>query len=613
VAPYSGVVDANDVQRWSRATVRAPRGDILARDGRALATTVMSPSLIVDPARVEPGERDALAARLAALVGRDPASVLTQLEGGGRYARIAAHVHPAVAEEAERLRHPAVWVERERKRYYPEQDLAGQVLGFVDAGGVGRAGLELALDDALDGGTIVMSRRRDRNGVVLDRPEIDVDASAGRDVHTTLDRTVQHAVERALDHVVVAHAPKAATAIVVDVHTGDVLALANVPALNPNRVEADATPQRNRSIQDHFEPGSVLKPFTMAAALESGLITEESMIDCEGGLWMIGRSRVRDDHPKGTISATEVLKYSSNIGSAKLAIELGPERFIGFLDAFGFGERTGIPLPGEIGGTVRRPARIKTIELATTAFGQGMTVSALQLAMATSAVANGGFLMEPRLVTEIVDQDGIPEARFEPIRVRRVISEETAAAVTRMMMTVTEPGGTGTRARVPGYLVAGKTGTAQKASAGGYGDGRIGSFIGFAPADDPAVAIVVMVDEPSIGSKYGGIVAAPAFSEIAAATLHHLGIEPDPALLGATPVAAPVLDDEPTLDPVAAVWAGDGWTLPDLTGRALRDVLVGLEGTGVAFALEGSGRVVSQTPPPGSRVAAGDSVAIVLR
>lgn len=614
VDPDPEVIAKNDIQRWGRRTIRAPRGAILDREGRALATTIVTPSVIVDPAEVDPEQRLAVAQGLAPLVGRDPGAIVAQLERGGRYARIAAHVHPATADAVRALDLPGVWIERTPKRYYPEQELAAQVIGFVDGADVGRAGLEMALDHELAGGVVVVQHRRDMRGVGVGPDGFDPAAAAGRTVHTTLDRVLQRAAERALAGVVERHAPKGATAVVVDVHSGDVLALANHPPFNPNDVGTDPWVRRNHAVQDWFEPGSVMKPFTLAAALEEGLIDEQTIVDCEGGAWFVGRSRIRDDHPKGQITATEVLKYSSNIGSAKLALELGSEVFIGHLRDFGFGERTGLPLPGELGGVVRPADRVKRIELATTAFGQGTTVTSIQLAMATAAIANGGELMAPRLVTRVEDGDGLPEWTVEPTRVRRVLSAETAAAVTRMMVTVTEPGGTGTRGRVPGYAVAAKTGTAQKPAAGGYGEGRIGSFVGFLPAFAPEVAIVVMVDEPTVGSRYGGTVAGPAFAEIGAAAMRHRRVPPDPALLG-TPEAdtTDAVADAAPPGPVALSWAGEGWAVPDLTGRPVRDVLAGLQGAGLSVSIAGSGLAIGQEPAPGGIVRPGDAVAVVFR
>lgn len=617
LAPDPEVVDIYDEQRWGPREWTAPRGDILDRHGRPLATTVDSPTVVADPLAIDPEDRARVAADLAEMLDRDAASVEAQLALDTHYVRLGRDVHPAVAAAVRSYPVHGVYVTREPKRYYPEQQLAAQVVGFVNRAGDGQAGLESALDSELSGGRVIVQRRRDRRGRSVDLATTDRDAAAGLTIATTIDRVIQRAAERALAGVVERHEPKSATAIAVDVHTGDILALANAPQFNPNAVDADPRPRRNHAVQDWYEPGSVMKPFTFAAAIEAGITDEHDRIDCENGAWFIGRSRIRDDHAKGVISATEVMKYSSNIGSAKMALELGPEVFIDSLRAFGFGQRTGVPLPGELSGRLRHPDRIRPIELATTAFGQGMTVTALQLAMGTAAIANGGELMRPRLVTAVTDIDGLPEWEQPPARVRRVVSEDTAGQVGRMMQAVMAEGGTGTRGNVPGYLAAGKTGTAQKPGPGGYGDARVSTFVGFLPADDPVVAIVVVVDEPSKGSRYGGTVAGPAFAEIGEAAMRAFDIAPNPELLEPAPALAdadlPLDDAVAELDPLALEWAGEGWRVPDLSGRPLRDVLVGVEGAGLALAIDGSGRAVSQNPAPGAVVAPGQRVEVVFR
>lgn len=614
MSPHEQVVDANDIQRWGRVRLTAPRGDILDRDGRALATTVVTPSIAIDPSIVDAHERAEVAADLAVILDRDVVSVMEQLEQPTRYARLARDVHPSVADAIRRYPHRAVWVKRTRKRFYPEQNLAAQIIGFVDADGSGRSGLESSLNDELAGGTFILQRRRDRRGRGVDVSEFDPDTSAGHVVSTTIDRDIQRAAERALLHVVERSEPKSATAVVVDIDTGDILALANAPDFNPNAVSRNPQARRNHAVQDWFEPGSVMKPFTIAAAVEAGIVTENSLVNCEAGYWRTGGSRIRDDHPKGIITVTQVMKYSSNVGSAKLALEMGPEAFIDSLRAFGFGQRTGVPLPGELAGQLRHPDRIRTIELANTAFGQGMTATAMQLAMGIAAIANEGVLMKPRLITAVTDNDGLPEWTQEPTEVRRVISVDTSAQVSRMMQAVMEDGGTGRAGRVSGYRVAGKTGTAQKAHAGGYGEGRVSSFVGFLPADAPRAAIVVMVDEPSKGSRYGGTVAGPAFSELGAATMRALGIAPDPELLDSDEEAL-VIEDVAVADlgDVSMEWTGTGWLVPDLSRRSLRDVLVGVQGAGLSLELDGSGHVVSQEPAAGTLIEPGQSVSVVLR
>ncbi|MEQ1566903.1 MAG: penicillin-binding protein [Myxococcota bacterium] len=616
VAPSSQTLQAAVAQRWDQVTLRASRGDVLDRNGHRLATSIPTPNVVVDPVRVEPDELDALATAVAGIVGIPVEDVAERMSRRpSRYQRIAVQVHPAIARAIEGLDHGAVWVEREPRRYYPEQTLAAQVLGFVDAAGSGREGLEASLDHWLRGESVLV--QRDRNALSDD--PIRSDVSRGMDVELTLDRTVQRIAERALDDVVRRSAPHAATAVVIDVKTGDLLALANAPTFNPNALEENAAPRRNHAVQDAIEPGSVMKPFTVAAAVEEGLVSPDTVIDCESGTWLVGRSRIRDTHPHGAITVREVLKVSSNIGSAKLAFELGEDRFLRFLSAFGFGKRAGTMLAGERAGFLRDPAKIRPIELATTAFGQGITATPLQLGYALAALGNGGVRMKPRLVARVRDAHDVPEYVQSPTAVQRAVSETTARLVVSMMEGVTEDGGTAIRARVPGYRVAGKTGTAQKAEGGKYGAGRIGSFVGLVPADDPVLAIVVTVDDPTIGSRMGGVVAAPAFSAIAAESLRYLGVRPtevivDPELDAPTLAAAPP-PAEPA-DPIAAsgiAFDGEQFTVPDLRGRPLREVVASLAPTGLPLSLRGTGAVVTQDPPPGTRAAPGTPVSLTLQ
>jgi len=623
MAPLDRTVRAAGVQRWDQVTLRARRGEVLDRNGRRLATSVATPNIIIDPARVVPADVPWLSAELSSLLDVPAGELAEKMQRDSRYQRLAMRVHPATAAAVEALGHDALWAERSARRYYPEEQLASQVLGFVNSSGVGRGGLEAALDDWLRGGEVLLQRRRDRRGLNVDDPTVWGDQNVGMDIHLTLDRQVQRLAERALAGVAERSEPIAATAVVVEVETGDLLALANIPTFNPNALQDDPAPRRNHAVQDAIEAGSVFKPFTVAAAVEEGLVEYDTPIDCEGGAWRVGRSVIHDDHPHGVVTVSEVVKYSSNIGSAKMALRMGAKSFMSYLHDFGFGSRTGVRLPGERRGFLRKAETIKPIELATTSFGQGITSTPLQIAMATASLANDGVRMRPRLVSRVEDLHGIPEMVQRPAVAQRVVSEATASDIARMMVTVTEPGGTATRARVPGYLVAAKTGTAQKVKEGRYSAARIGSMVGFVPADDPAVAIVVVVDEPTKGSRYGGTVAGPAFKEIAEGTLRYLGIAPDPALLaeegllaanGGVQAGAPAdatgsTQGEP---PIQLAWTGAGWTLPDLSGRPLRDAVASLQPAGFSLEVVGSGQVVSQQPPPGTPVPPGGDVALVL-
>ncbi|MEZ4241870.1 MAG: penicillin-binding protein [Myxococcota bacterium] len=611
VYPESQTLTVAAGQRWDQVTIRPRRGEIVDRDGHRLAVSVATPNVVVDPSLVQASDVEALAARVAEVTGEPAEAIADAMRKPGRYQRLAVRVRPSVARAVEAIDHPALWVEREQRRYYPEGAVASQVLGFVDASSTGRQGLEASLDSWLRGESVIVQRRRDRHGLDVDDPT-STPVNRGMDVHLTLDRSIQRIAERALAGVVDRSAPVSATAVVVDVRTGDLLALANVPTYDPNHLGDDPAPRRNHAVQDAIEPGSVVKPLTVAAAMEAGVVRSTSLVDCEGGGYVIGRARIRDDHPHGVISVREILKYSSNIGAAKLALSTGAEPFLATMQRFGIGQRSGVHLPGERTGVLRGPTDIKPIELATTAFGQGVTMTPLQLTYAIAALGNDGVRMKPRLVSRVEDVHGVPEFVQPPTPAEQVVSAEVAHAVVDMMQAVTEPGGTAPRARIPGYRVAGKTGTAQKVENGRYGSGRIGSFVGLVPADAPRLAIVVSVDDPSKGSRYGGVVAAPAFAEIGAASLRHLGVPPDPALLDEVPAVAPRLAAAAP-EPLVVPYDGDAWTLPDLRGRSLREVVASLGPTGVTLTHSGVGNVVSQIPSAGAVARAGTEVTVVLQ
>lgn len=486
--------------------------------------------------------------------------------------------------------------------------------------GAGLAGLEQTLDRYLRGETYRYVQWRDRKGRQI-TPKVPT-AQPGHTVVLTLDRRIQRVVEQAMDNGWATMKPAAMHAVVMDVETGEILALANRPTQSPNdTTQIDLALFKNRAAMDAFEPGSVFKPFVAAAALEEGLVTPESKVDCEGGSWVVSTKVIRDDHPHGVVTLSEVIKYSSNIGSAKLAFQLGAKRTIDYLQGFGFNKLTGLNLPGETRGAMRTADNIKPIELATTAYGHGVSANSLQLASAMGTLGNGGVRMKPMLVKEIRDAHGEVVRRFDPEQDQRVISEKSARQTVDMMVGVTETGGTGTRARVDGYLVAGKTGTAWKHINGGYSStDRIGSFVGLLPADRPEVAVVVVVDSPSEGSRYGGLTAAPVFSEIGEGVMRIMGVPPDPALLEPEKPVTAVAEAEPKPVPVPhvaadeLVWTSEGaLRTPDLSGLSLRSALATLQGAGLRISVRGSGLVASQNPPAGSHVAPGDDIEVVLQ
>lgn len=628
------------VQFQQPVVIQAQRGEILDRDGHLLASSVLMPTLHADPSRIEDDEVTSLSSELAGILDQSPSRLSRRLARENRRdVWLARNLHPALAREAlaKSPRPGALWITEEYRRYYPGGSLASALLGIVGRNGRGQAGLERAWDRYLRGDTFKFVELRDRRGRGI-RPVASAFRTAhrGDSVTLTLDRILQLAAEQALDEVVERSAPLSANMVVMDPRTGEILAMANRPTTNPNDTwNLDIRDLKNHAVVDAVEPGSVFKPFVAALALEDGLVTPESTVDCENGAWRVGRNTITDTHAHEHLSIGEIIKFSSNIGAAKLALRLGPEVFLEGLRSFGYGRSVSLGLLGEIRGTVRSPDHVRTIELATTAYGQGVTASTLQLATAVSAVANGGLYVKPYVVREVRDRRGEVVYTREPEVDHRVIAEEHARAVARMMVGVTETGGTATRAAMEGYRVAGKTGTAWKVVDGKYSPtARVASFIGFLPADDPVVAMAVIVDTPTQGSSYGGLAAAPAFRRVAEAVVRHYGLPPDPdypprendesttASREEAPVESPPLytgtgfwsrpRPEHSLPRVA--WSDDGrYRLPDLSGLSLRDALVSLQGTGLEVALYGHGRVVGQRPPAGELLAPGRRLEVVLR
>ncbi|MFT5584331.1 MAG: cell division protein FtsI (penicillin-binding protein 3) [Cognaticolwellia sp.] len=602
--------------------VEAPRGDILARDGSVLATTVMMPSVHADPKYLDPSEVEALARGLAPLLDKDADALVRRLSNHERRdVLLASEVAPDLLEAIEALDPGRVLFTRNRPtRYYPSREGAVQVLGVVGHQGRGVEGIERELDRHLRGSTFRYVEERDADGRVIDTEfEARSRAKSGGQVTLTLDPYIQRTAEEALDQVVERSKPLSATAIVLDVRTGEVLAMANRPSTNPNdRRNRVIASLNNHAVADAPEPGSIIKPFILALALDSGLYTPTTLVDCEGGSHRFGRSRrpIRDDHPHDVVTVSEVLKYSSNIGTAKIAFALGAEHTVRGLEAFGFNRRTNVGLPGETRGVVRSPETIKPIELATTAFGQGMQASAIQVAAAFQALANDGVLLQPFIVSEVRDRYGQVKVRNQAEGVGRPVSKEAANATIAMMATVLEEGGTGTRGRIPGYTAAAKTGTGQKVVDGRYSPtARVASFAGVAPANDPRIVIVVMVDTPSEGSRYGGTVAGPAFSLIGQRALRYLGV-PQDAPVEEEPASSPQRKTEP--DVQAPVVAELSWTpegalrVPDLTGFSMRDALVTLQGSGLELSVQGSGLLVDQIPSAGSALHSGQRIELVF-
>ena len=514
------------------------RGLITDRAGKPLAITQDVESVFVDPNVLATDERRQEAASgLSQALGQPRERLLRKISSDKRFVWLARKVDEATATRVRALnqrlreehheRATGIELVKEPKRFYPQRELAGSVLGFVGEE-AGQEGLERELDDYLQGESLSAPAVRDARGkTVLTEGAPDPTLLTGATVTTTIDLAVQHTTERALSAAVAEHHAAAGWAVVMDVQTGALLALAASPSFDANKPGRDPALWRTRAVQDQLEPGSTIKSFLMAVALEDKAIKPRELFYCEKGAWKLGGRTIHDTHPVAWADPTLILTQSSNICAAKIGLRLGPEKLVAGLKKFGFGERTGVGFPGEGRGQLRDPARMPQIAVATTAYGQGMSATGLQTVAAMAAIANGGVLLRPYLVERVVAADGNVLLEGGREEVRRVLRPETARTVAAMLEENTRKGGSGTKAALSEFRVAGKTGTAQKVDPvrGGYSDKRLGSFLGFAPAEAPRLAILVAIDEPQ-GKVLGGLVAAPAWGEIASEALRQLGVAP---------------------------------------------------------------------------------------
>jgi len=509
-------------------TAHGKRGTIYDARHREMAVTIDAVSLGAYPGKIK--RISETAASISGALGIDRRTLRKRLASQKTFVWVKRQMTPKEAARIEALDLDGIAFVPEHKRFYPNTALAAQVLGFSGIDSRGLEGVEFYYDTFLKGDAEKVSVLTDALGHVFDSRDRDR-AVSGNNLVLTIDRTVQYIAEAALKEAVDTYSAKSGMAVVMVPRTGAVLALANYPFFNPNAFgRFERHTWRNRVITDPFEPGSTMKIFSAAAALESGRCTPGSIFFCENGSYRIGRNTVHDTHSYGWLSLQQIVKYSSNIGAVKVGETIGSEVLYDMLTRFGFNSRTGIDCPGETSGTLMPFRQWSRIDAGAIAFGQGISVSAVQLMAAACAIANDGILMKPYIVQAITDPNGALIKSFGPTELRRVISPDTARTVRRIMKTVITEEGTGTQAALSGYSVCGKTGTAQKVDEkGAYARGRYtASFLGFVPAEVPRLAILVVVDEP-VNQHYGGIVAAPAFKQIALKTLGYMNIPPETA------------------------------------------------------------------------------------
>jgi len=523
-AVYLQVLDTDFLQsegkqRHSRVVKdNSHRGMILDRNGAPLAVSTPVDSIWAHPDTL--AEAKPRWPALAAALGMNARELAKMFEkhADREFMYLKRHADPDLAERVMALKVPGVALQREYRRYYPLGPVAGHVIGFTSIDDAGQEGLELAYDPAL---RAIPGRKRvlkDLQGNVVEQVESLALPKPGHDITLSIDRRVQYLAYRELKHAVETHGARGGTAVVLDARTGEVLAMVNEPDFNPNnRGHSKGEQFRNRAVTDLFEPGSTMKPFTVAAALESGKFRPDTLIDTSGGAIQIGNRVIRDVHPYGALTVARVIEKSSNVGASRIALALDKQTLWGTLTGVGFGAPTGSRLPGEGTGVLHKPSRWVPVEQASLSFGYGLSVTPLQLARAYAAFANDGVLPEVTLLK-----------RTEPVSGTRVFSADTARAMRAMLELAVGEQGTGASARVADYRVAGKTGTVRKLTAGGYSESHyVGWFAGMAPATDPRLVMVVAVDDPARGGYFGGVVAAPVFARVMAGALRLLDVPPD--------------------------------------------------------------------------------------
>jgi cell division protein FtsI (penicillin-binding protein 3) len=505
---------------------RENRGTIYDANLRKLASSTRVASIGAHPAKI--GDHQKAAAAMAQHLDMSSRDVMEKLNTDQPFVWIRRDAPPDRARQLKEQFGSGIALIDNYSRVYPNKTLAAQILGFSGIDGNGLEGLEYYYDQQLSGSVHRSTFVKDALGRIFQRSEARPAEDGGRNLILTIDRNIQYIAEEALKKTVLKFNAESGTAVAMVPQTGAVRAIAHYPTFNPNAfTRFPKQTWRNRAVSDAFEPGSTMKVFLAAAALEAGICSPATRFDCENGTYSVGRHTLRDTHPHEELTVAEIIKYSSNIGAVKIAEAIGPEQLYETLLRFGFNEKTGIDAPGETEGRVRHYRNWRDIDHATIAFGQGLSVSAIQLLSAVSAIANHGVLMKPRMVEAITDASGKTVKSFEPEVKARVISSETARQVRDMMQSVTREDGTGVQAAPEGYPVCGKTGTAQILNAQGtYENCRYYSlFVGFAPADSPELAVLVMVKAPEV-NHYGGIVAAPAFAEIIRESFNYLNIAP---------------------------------------------------------------------------------------
>lgn len=598
-------------QHITTLPIHSERGMIYDRNGEKLAMSVLADSVCADPTRITDPSK--VSRKIAAILNLNSSTVFKRISEPKSFCWLARKISTEQAAQIEAAGIEGVFLIKEPKRFYPNGSLAAHLIGFSGFDAEGLEGLEKKYDDYLKGTPEKLTWARDAKGKKLflhvERNLSPKDESAN--LVLTIDSRIQYLVETHLKEAVLDKGAKGGIAIVMDPKTGEILAMANEKGFNPNNIKGLTSDiWRNRAIADSFDPGSTFKPFLVAGALEEKVVKESDSFYCENGHYIVANRVIREANRKrhGYLSVRDILKYSSNIGSAKIAEKLGREKYYSYIKNFGFGSRTGIDLSGEAAG-VLRPAKSWTrVDTAAIAFGQGISVTAIQLISAMSAIANNGVLMKPFIVRGLTDRNNNPVKMYAPETVRRVVSPATARRMTAMLTQVVgSADGTGKNAHIINVEVAGKTGTAQKFdfARGVYSSERVRtSFIGFFPSDNPQVVILVILDEPQ-RDKWGGVAAAPVFKNIGEQILNCFKTN-----IRETPVFEPqktnnlqlAAADKSMVENVSKAEddLDDDSLMPDFTGLTIREALKISKSRSIELQISGNGWAVRQAPGPGS-------------
>jgi cell division protein FtsI (penicillin-binding protein 3) len=588
------------------------RGTVYDSKGNELAVSIEVDSVYADPRKVVDVKKTAN--ELASILQIDRKELKQRLNSHRAFEWVQRKISSKEAEQIKALQLPGISFLKENRRFYPDSQLAAHLIGFVGLDSKGLEGIEFQYDALLNGENRVWATARDALGREIAMGKVPFDKEDHyRNIVLTIDKPIQHITETELDRGVEKWGAKGGMAIAMDPMTGKILAMASYPTFNPNQfIQYRSKSWRNGTVSDVFEPGSLFKVFLAAAALEERLVRPSDSFFCENGSYTVYDRTIHDTSKRGWLTFQQIIKFSSNIGASKVGEKMGRERFYRYISAFGFGEKTGINLPGEGKGILRHPRYWPPVALDTISFGMGISVTGIQLITALSAIANGGFLMKPYVVEKIMNEKGGVVQSFQPETIRKVVSGETAKKVTMLLKATTEKGGTGEGAVPAGYEVAGKTGTAQKVDSllGGYSENRyISGFMGFAPADEPKIALLVIIDEPQ-GGHYGGVVAAPIFKAIMEKVLPCLHVVPKGTIIVKNKLGSAPRKEAPGTQPlIDGIKVGKGAgtiVMPDLSGLSMRNALSRMEGRGLIIKVSGNGKVVEQAPRPGTVIERGD-------